>query len=139
MTLFELDTYTSRLRLIGIIALIISIVTWASDLTGVVYECPFCRTQRTAIGLLGIILMLPNPGHWISKYVATVIGFLGLHVAAAQHFAGWRRISAGKFTFNEQIYIDSFLLSGCALFIITGLVWLILLAKRPEAEAEQVA
>lgn len=133
--LLDLNTYTERLKLVGIIAIVISVVAWASDLTGHVYECPYCRTQRTVIGLLGLILLLPNPGHWVARYVATVIGFLGLHVGSAQHFAGWRRISAGEFSFHERIYIDPFLLSGCALFIITGLVWLILMANKAEDEA----
>lgn len=133
MILFELETYTSRLRLIGTIALLISIATWTLDLTGLVYECPFCRTQRTVIGLLGVILMLPNPHFWVARYVGSVFAFLGAHVAAAQNFAGWRRISAGEFEFNDPVYTDSFLLSGCALFIIAGLTWLLLFAPdKPE-------
>lgn len=127
--LFELNTYTDRVRLIGVIAIIISIVAWASDLTGFVYECPYCRTQRTVIGILGIFLLFPNPGHWIVRFFATVIGFLGAHVAAAQNFLGWKKISAGTFSFNERIYIDSFILSGCALFIIVALVGLHYLVK----------
>lgn len=135
--LFDLKTYVDRVRLIGGIALVISIIAWWSDLAGFVYECPYCRTQRTVIGLLGISLMLPNPGHWIARYIAAVIGFLGAHVAAAQNFMHWKRISAGTFTFNERIYIDPFLLSGCALFIITALVLLhFLVALRPVDEAE---
>ncbi len=134
MFLFDLETYTGRMRLIGIIALIISVVAWVTDLTGVVYECPYCRTQRTVIGLLGIILMLPNPRHWIPRYIGSVLGFLGSNVAAVQHFRGWARVSAGEFKFNEKIYIDSFILSGFALFIIIGLVWLLLLSKEPVAE-----
>ncbi|MEX0300194.1 MAG: hypothetical protein AB3N28_14065 [Kordiimonas sp.] len=131
MFLFDLETYTGRLRLIGAIALIISIIAWITDLTGMVYECPYCRTQRTVIGLLGIILMLPNPRHWIPRYIGSVFGFLGAYVAANQHFRGWARVSAGEFQFNERIYIDPTILSGCALFIIIGLVWLLLLSKEP--------
>lgn len=138
MFLFELETYTQRKRLIGAIAILISIVAWASDLTGAVYECPFCRTQRTVIGLLGIMLMLPNPGHWISRYIGSVFGFLGANVAAVQHFRGWAKISAGKFEFNERIYIDPFLLSGCALFIIIALVWLLFIAQPDTENIEEI-
>lgn len=135
MFLFELKTYTQRVHLIGFIALLISILAWVSDLTGAVYECPYCRTQRTVIGLLGIILMLPSSTHWIARYVGSVVGFLGAHVAAEQHFRGWARVSAGEFTFNERIYIDPTILSGCALFIIIGLVSL-LWFQQPRAETE---
>ncbi len=132
--LFEVQTYVDRVRVIGFIALVISVVAWWSDISGFVYECPYCRTQRTVIGLLGISLMLPNPGHWIVRFFASVIGFLGAHVAAAQNFMGIKKISAGTFTFNERIYIDPFLLSGCALFIIIALVWLHFLVKPPSSE-----
>lgn len=134
MFLFELDTYTSRLRLIGAIALLISILAWASDLTGMVYECPYCRSQRTVIGLLGIILMLPNPRYWITRYIGSVLAFFGASVAATQHFRGWARVSAGEFKFNEKIYIDSTILSGFALFIIIGLLWLLVLPKASEGD-----
>ena len=137
--LLEINTYVDRVRLIGFVAIVISIVAWASDLTGFVYECPYCRTQRTVIGILGIFLMLPNPGHWITRYFATVIGFLGAHVAAEQNFRGWKKISAGTFTFNERIYIDSFILSGCALFIIVALVWLHYLVKPTVAPEQEGA
>ncbi|MCK0069755.1 disulfide bond formation protein B [Kordiimonas laminariae] len=128
--LFDLETYSSRLRLIGFIAIAISIVAWWSDLSGAVYVCPYCRTQRTVIGLLGVLLIMPNPRHWILRYIGAVVGFLGAVVASMQHFNGWKKISAGTFEFNERIYIDSFLLSGCALFIITALVCL-LYSKEP--------
>ena len=61
-----------------------------------VYICPYCRTQRTVIGLLGLLLLFPNPGHWIKRYVASVISALGLTVGATQHFSGWRRIMSGE-------------------------------------------
>lgn len=135
MPIFQLNTYVDRVRLIGAIALLISVVAWASDLTGLVYECPYCRLQRTVIGVLGISLMLPNPSHWIARFLASALGFLGAHVAAAQNFMGWRRISAGEFSFHERLYIDPFLLSGCALFMIVALVWLhFLVENEPELE-----
>ncbi|WP_020399233.1 disulfide bond formation protein B [Kordiimonas gwangyangensis] len=134
MFLFELETYTSRLRLIGLLALVVGVGAWALDLTGAVYECPYCRTQRTVIALLGIILMLPNPRHWILRFIGSVFAFLGAFVAAFQNFNGWKKVSAGTFTFNEKIYVDPFILSGCALFIIIGLTWLLMLPAPNKAE-----
>lgn len=136
MSLLNLETYTSRLRLIGVVALLIGIGAWVLDLTGLVYECPFCRTQRTVIGVLGLILMMPNPRHWILRYIGCVIAFLGAHVAAAQNFSGWRAIWGGTFELRDPFFIDPFLLSGCALFIITGLVWLLLLPAPTAAESD---
>jgi len=80
--------------------------------------------QRSVIGLLGLGMLSPISLGWVGRYLATVIGFLGAVVAAMQHFNGWKKISAGKFAFNETLYIDPFLLSGCALFIIVGQVML---------------
>ncbi len=131
MKIFELDTYVQNMRLIGVVAIVISVAAWAVELAGLTYVCPYCRTQRTVIGILGIFLLFPNPGHWIIRYIGTVLGVLGLVVGATQHFRGWAKISAGEFTFHDPIYFDSFLLSGAALFIITGLVFLTFLYRKP--------
>ncbi|MFZ2236074.1 MAG: hypothetical protein WBP11_08325 [Dokdonella sp.] len=114
------ETLLRNIRWLGLVAIIISVGAWAMDLTGVVYVCPYCRTERTVIGLLGLIMLLPDPGHWLARYVATVFAVLGLVVAAEQHFGGWKKISSGTFTFGEQWYLSPFLLAGFALFIITG-------------------
>ena len=96
------------------------------EFAGTVYICPYCRVQRTVIALLGFIMILPFARHWILQYLASVIGFLGAVVAVNQNFMGWVKISKGEFAFNEQLYIDPFLLSSGALFIIIGQLWLIL-------------
>ncbi|MBQ4811437.1 hypothetical protein A7985_11245 [Pseudoalteromonas luteoviolacea] len=126
MVLLQLETYIKHHKIIALIAVLISISAWAVELAGVVYVCPYCRAQRTVIGLLGILLILPTAYHWITKYIALVIGFFGAVVAANQHFMGWKKISAGTFNFHEHIAMDPFLLSGFALTGIIGLVFLIL-------------
>ncbi len=137
MKVFDLGFYANNVRYIGFVSLVIGVAAWAVDLTGVVYECPYCRSQRTVIGLLGIILMMPNFRHWILRYVGSVLAFFGAFVAASQNFMGWKKISGGTFTFNETIYIDPFILSGCALFIIIGQAWLLLMGEAPKDEPEQ--
>ncbi|QBL09926.1 hypothetical protein E0Z06_10510 [Rheinheimera sp. D18] len=112
-------------RLIGVVAIIISIATWALELTDLVYVCPYCRTQRTIIGLLGLSLLLPNTRNWINLYLASTIAAFGFFVAAYQHFEGWKKIMFGKFEWGEHWYINPWLLSGFALFIISGLLLLI--------------
>jgi disulfide bond formation protein DsbB len=113
-------------RVLGIIAIIIGAGAWGMEFAGTVYICPYCRVQRTVILLLGVIMVLPFSQHWISRYVASVMGFMGAVVAVNQNFMGWVKISKGEFVFNEQLYIDPFLLSAGSLFIIIGQLWLIL-------------
>ena len=103
------------------------------EFTGTVYVCPYCRVQRTVILLLGLIMVSPFSTHWIVRYLASVIGFMGAVVAVNQNFMGWAKISKGTFAFSEQLYVDPFLLSGGALFIIVGQLWLILCNTRTTA------
>ena len=111
---------------LGLIAIIIGAGAWGMEFAGTVYICPYCRVQRTVILLLGVIMVLPFCKHWIPRYVASVMGFMGAVVAVNQNFMGWVKISKGEFAFNEQLYIDPFLLSAGSLFIIIGQLWLIL-------------
>ncbi|MDO5505810.1 MAG: hypothetical protein Q4F49_05905 [Pseudoxanthomonas suwonensis] len=125
MPLLDADTYLDRIRLLGVLAILIAIATWAMDLADWVYTCPFCRVQRSAIGVLGVLMLLPRPGHWLVRWIASVVATLGLVVAATQNFGGWRRLSAGEFSWGEQWYIHPFLLSGFALFILMAQIMLI--------------
>ena len=135
--MLRVEFWTGRRRLLGLIAVAISILTWTAELTGMVYVCPYCRTQRTVIGLLGLLMVTPNPGFWISRYVGAVLAVFGLVVGSTQHFAGWRRIMKGEFVLSPKVYDDAFLLSGAAIFIITAQV-LLLYAYRKPAAAEPV-
>lgn len=111
--------------IVALLAIVVCGVTWAVDLAGVVYLCPYCRAQRTVIGILGLLLLVPWYAHWLNRYIAAVVAVFGLQVAGAQHFMGWARISGGEFEWGEVWFINPWLLSGCALFIITALVLLI--------------
>jgi hypothetical protein len=128
MKLLTLETYVEHSKIIAFMAIIIAIAAWAMDLSGMVYECPYCRVQRSVIGILGLILILPISFHWIGKYAALVIGFFGAVVGANQHFMGWKKISAGEFHF--KLPVDPFLLSGIALTMIIGLMFIIMVKKR---------
>jgi hypothetical protein len=130
MSLFEMEFWQRNQRALGVIAIVIGLGAWAMEFAGAVYICPYCRVQRTVIAILGIIMVLPVASHWISKYLASVIGFMGAVVAANQNFMGWAKISKGEFVFSEQLYIDPFLLSGGSLFIIIGMLWLILSKEK---------
>ncbi|MDO6838557.1 hypothetical protein Q4602_03680 [Paraglaciecola chathamensis] len=130
MKFLQLNTYSTHSKIVGLVAIVISLVAWTSDLSGMVYICPYCRAQRTVIGILGLMLISPSATHWIAKYIGLVIGFFGATVAANQHFMGWKKISAGTFEFKENLVIDPFLLSGLALFGIIGLTYLLLFSDK---------
>ena len=130
MGFLELALWQRHQRALGLIAIIIGAGAWGMEFAGTVYICPYCRVQRTVILLLGVIMVLPFSKHWISRYAASVMGFMGAVVAVNQNFMGWVKISKGEFAFNEQLYIDPFLLSAGSLFIIIGQLWLIL-TKAP--------
>lgn len=128
----SLDTLHRHFRLIATLAIALSVFTWAVDLAGLVYNCPFCRAQRTVIGLLGLLMLVPDPRHWLVRWPATTLAGFGMVVGAQQHFSHWRRINAGEFSLAEAWWVDPFLLSGAAIFIITGLV-LLLWSWRPRS------
>ena len=86
--------------------------------------------QRTIILILGVFLVINNTNIFI-KYLSTVLAVLGSGVAMMQHFNGWKRINAGTFEISEQWYLDPFILSGCALFIIVGQIYILI--SRPNA------
>jgi hypothetical protein len=109
----------------GTICVLICIGTWAMEWTGVVERCPFCQVQRTVIGILGLLLMLPDPSNVVSRYLGALFGGFAFMVASVQHFGGWQAISAGKFALTSPLYTDSFLLSGAALIILTAQIMLL--------------
>lgn len=127
---FAPDFLEKNRVVLAIAAIVLSALTWASDLGGWVYECPFCRAQRTVIGLLGLLLLLPVFGHWIVRMTGTGIGVFGLVVGATQHLNSWKKVMAGTFEWGERWYIHPWLLSGFAVFIITALLMILWTAPQ---------
>ncbi len=122
---------------IACLAIVISILTWWMDIAGVVYECPYCRTQRTVIGVLGLMLLLPFAHHWLLKLVAIEIAAFGFVVAAFQHFRGWARIWGNEFEFNATLWTDPTILSAIAMFIIMFLGIVLTSQSKPSYSAQQ--
>lgn len=118
---------------IALLAIAISLLAWGTEWAGWVYVCPYCRLQRTVIGLLGLLL-LADPLHWLNRWIASTLAVLGLVVAGMQHFNGWEKIMSGEFSWGEYWYANAWMLSGFALFIITGPT-LYLWAWRPAPPA----
>ncbi|WDE10307.1 hypothetical protein [Thalassomonas haliotis] len=126
----SIDFYLHRIHIIGAFFLAVSLLAWSADWSGVVYVCPYCRLQRTVIGILGFLMMCRGLHNVITIFIASVLGFMGAHVAAAQNFMGWLKVNKGTFAFKDDIYLDPFLLSGAALFAIIAQVWLLVLSAR---------
>jgi hypothetical protein len=120
-----LDWMCRNLRLLGALALLVCIATWIVDLLGWVYTCPYCRVQRSAIGIAGILMMLPDPRLWWIRYGGLAVCFLGAHVAAAQLFLVFRNLTSGQ----PSNPLNLVLATG-ALFILVGQA-LLLWTKRP--------
>lgn len=105
---------------VGIASIALSIATWGMDFSHIVGPCIYCRSERTIIGIMGLLLILPFAGHWVVHFLSRGFAFYGIIVAANQHFRGWSAISEGTFEFVLPVYDNPFLLSAAALFIIAG-------------------
>ncbi len=91
-------------------SIFVCVVTWILDIAGLVYPCPYCQVQRTAIGLVGVILLLPWK-NLITDYATLVLALFGAHVAATQMFNN----------FHKSKYNEEFLyLSTCAFLLLTA-------------------
>lgn len=99
--------------LIGITAILISLITWTLDLSHLVEICIYCRIERTIIGILGIIILLPLPRD-LQNYFSLVFGFFGGSVVSHHIFL----------LIDYHTYHLEFLLALCALLIIVALVYL---------------
>lgn len=107
--------------LAGLVSITISAATWLLDLTQATYACPFCRVQRSSIGLLGIlIILIPYGNRFLLRYLAVAIATLGLGVAMMQNFnGGWLAMFKGTFKLHDPIWFDSTILSTCAIVIMS--------------------
>lgn len=109
-----------HIRPFAIACLLISLATWGMDTLSVVVPCGYCRVQRTVIGLLGLVLLLPYVRCIWLRYGGNVLPLLGAVVAALQHFNGWNDLSKGAFNFVNPLYAKGLVLSGFALAIIVA-------------------
>ncbi|GEM71784.1 hypothetical protein SAQ01S_15500 [Sphingomonas aquatilis NBRC 16722] len=109
------------LLLAGLVSILISVATWTLDLTQATYACPFFRVQRSAIGILGIlILLLPYGNRFFLRYAAVAVATLGLGVGMMQNFnGGWLAMFKGTFKLHDPIWFDSTILSSCAIVIMS--------------------
>ncbi len=122
------DFLRGHLRLLGALAIAICLVTWAIDLAGLVHKCPYCQVERSAIGIAGVFMMLPDPRLWWVRFVTTAVCFMGAHVAAAQLFLVYRNLTSGRPSDPVNL-----VLASAALFILVGQA-LLVLGPKPAAK-----
>ena len=73
------------MRPLGLIAIFISAFTWGLELGNFVATCPFCQVQRTMIGLLGILMVLPNY-RYVTLFLAVVFTIFGTNISSEHIF-----------------------------------------------------
>jgi disulfide bond formation protein DsbB len=117
-------------KLLGVVAIFLCVVTWALDLAELVHPCVYCRTQRTAIGLVGILMLFPAPREWWVRWPAAVFCFFGAHVSVFQLFLIVKSINSGE-PFGK---LNLFMAAG-ALFTLTGQA-LLFFTREPGREQD---
>ncbi len=113
---FDTDKY---IHWIGAVGILIFIITQAMEFMGISEVCVYCRTIRSCIGLIGLIMVLPICP-FFSRLFAVVIAYMGAHVAAAGIFMNIQRAT----------YVTEFtVLATFALFILAAQVMIIISFK----------
>lgn len=127
----RLDFYLDNIRVLGAVAIFVGLGAWYMDIMEYVYICKYCRTERTIIALLGVIMMFPSTKHFMVRYVTLILGLYGLAITSRHHFMGWSDINDGeRWGFHEPWFMDPFVLSFLAIGILTAQVCLIFLNKK---------
>lgn len=111
-----------RLVAAGVLAVVL--LTLGLDVAGLVFPCPYCRTQRAALGVIALVLLVrPQPGLF-GRYLCALAGVFGLVVGVTQNFNHIKKMNKGEFDWTAVDIGHPWVLSGLA--VIT-LVWLLML------------
>ncbi len=112
--------------LVGGFVLVIVLFTLTVDSLGLVHPCPFCRTERAALGVLSLILLSPWYTALLLRYIAVWIGLYGLIVGVMQNFNHVKKINKGEFDWAALTFDHPWILSGLAVMALVWLMFLIL-------------
>ena len=111
-------------RIVGVFVLLVVLFTLGLDIAGQVAPCPFCRVQRFALGVLSILLLLKGYNALLPRYIAAVLGMLGLVVGLTQNFNHIIKMNKGEFDWAALTIGHPWVLSGLA---VLSLVWMLFL------------
>lgn len=112
--------------IVGGFVLIIVIATLTVDILGWVHPCPFCRTERFALGVLSLILLSKWREHLVARYLACLFGLLGIVVGIMQNFRHIQAINKGEFEWGRLSITHPWIMSGMAVMALVWLLYLIL-------------
>lgn len=110
--------------IVGGFVLLIVLITLTVDVLGWVVPCPYCRTQRFALGVLSLILLSKWHQHLAARYFATLFGMLGIVVGIMQNFRHIQTINKGEFDWSRLSITHPWIMSGMA---VSALIWLLYL------------
>lgn len=114
-------------RLVAAAVMAVVLFTLALDVAGLVHPCPYCRTERGALGVLSLLMLFNVQDHLLARYTALVAGAFGLIVGVSQNFNHIKKINGGTFEWGKLWIGHPWILSGLAVF---ALVWLLMLIFR---------
>ncbi|WP_293854936.1 disulfide bond formation protein B [Sphingomonas sp. SCN 67-18] len=117
-------------HIVGSSILLVVLFTLVVDVMGLVHPCPYCRTQRLALGVLAIIMMLKAYHVLLARYIAAVIGMTGLVVGIMQNFNHIKKINKGEFDWAGLWIGHPWILSGLAVMALTWQLLLIFDADK---------
>ena len=106
---------TKKLLIFGILSVLVSFISWGMDLFHVVEPCIYCRTERTLIGIVGFLMIIPTYSH-LRLYLAFTLGLYGALVAGDQ---------ISMYLMDDKYHSMIYLAIG-AFFILTSQMYVII-------------
>ena len=129
----KLATVLRNRRMVAAFVLLVVLGTLALDIAGLVHPCPYCRVQRFALGVLAILLLLKGYDRLLPRYIAAVVGLMGLVVGMTQHFNHIKKMNAGEFDWAALSIGHPWVLSGLAVLTLVWQLFLIFNLDKPSA------
>lgn len=113
----KLSDLLNQYRLVlALFAILACVGTWYIDLAGHVLACPYCQVQRTMIGLLGIVLLIPRQKSLILRLISYGFAIFGLDIAGDQMFISIKNATFP--TINFGLSLGAFMLIGILVYSI---------------------
>ncbi|MBK2126092.1 hypothetical protein [Fangia hongkongensis] len=107
-------------RIFGAFLVIVCLITWVMELYGLVGVCPYCQTQRTLLGILGILLIIDSITlHFL---ISIFLIILGIDVACAQIFLHIKTGSFPNGMYTLLAWGSAYLFLIVSLFIIARVI-----------------